>query len=145
MKIGIASDHLGYLKKKILIRFLRKNGFIAVDYGPSNDNSVDYPDYAIRVCEAINKDEVKEGILLCGTGIGMSIAANKVKGILCAKVDNEQDAQLSKTHNNANILAVSATKDILELENIILTFLKTTFSNEERHVRRINKIKELEN
>ena len=134
--IRIASDHAGYEVKKEIIKFLEEN-YDVKDYGCDNTDSVDYPEYAFKLCQDIGLDK---GILICTTGIGMSIAANKVKGIRCAKVDNIDEARLTRLHNNSNVIAVSALKDIEDIKKIILTFLETPFSNEERHLRRIEKI-----
>ena len=106
------------------------------------DTSVDYPDYAFKIGESIANKGIKLGILICKTGIGMSIACNKVRGVRCAKVDNVEEAKLTRLHNNSNVIAISAlNKNALE---IVKTFLDTEFSNEERHIRRINKITEYE-
>ena len=104
----------------------------------------DYTDYAFLVGSAVSKKDVDLGILLCGTGIGMSIAANKVKGIRCAHVSNVNEASLSKEHNDANIIALSTKNNINELIKIIDVFINTDFKNEERHLRRINKITKIE-
>lgn len=138
--ILIGNDHAGYEVKKEIVKFLKEKNYEVVDYGCDSADSVDFPDYAFKVCENINDNN--KGILICTTGIGMSIAANKVKGIRCAKVDNVDEARLTRLHNNSNVLAISALKDIEELKKIVLTFLETPFSNEERHVRRIGKIDE---
>ncbi len=138
--ILIGNDHAGYEVKKEIVKFLKENNYEVVDYGCNSNDSVDFPDYAFKVCQNIKDDN--KGILICTTGIGMSIAANKVKGIRCAKVDNVDEARLTRLHNNSNVLAISALKDIEELKKIVLTFLETPFSNEERHVRRIGKIDE---
>lgn len=136
--IGIACDHAGYEIKKEIIEFLKENKYEVKDYGCDSNDSVDYPKYAFKLCEDIKS--LDKGILICTTGIGMSIAANKVKGIRCAKVDNVDEARLTRLHNNSNVLAVSALKDINDIKKIIKVFLETTFSNEERHVRRIEMI-----
>lgn len=136
----IGNDHAGYEVKKELVKFLEENNYQVKDYGCDSTDSVDFPDYAFQVCENIKDND--KGILICTTGIGMSIAANKVKGIRCAKVDNVNEARLTRLHNDSNVLAISALKDIDEIKKIVLTFLETSFSNEERHVRRIGKIDE---
>lgn len=143
MKIGIASDHKGFEKKNKLIKYLQKD-FEVVDYGTDSDVSVDYSDYAEKLCNDLVNNNIEYGILICYTGIGMSIAANKIKGIRCAKVDNITEAELCKLHNNANVMALSSRKKFYEIKKIANTFLKTSFSNEERHIRRINKITKLE-
>lgn len=135
MKIGIASDHRGYNQKEELITFLKKKGFDVIDYGTNSKESVDHPVYAFKLCEDIDK-KIEKGILLCGTGIGMSIAANKVKGIRCAKVDSIKEAKLSREHNNANVIAISANFSLLKMKKLISTFLETAFLNEEKYIRR---------
>lgn len=135
MKIGIGSDHGGYLAKEELIAYLKDNYEIK-DFGTTSTDSVDYPIFAFQVGEAIQKHEIDFGILVCTTGIGMSIACNKVHGVRCAKVDNEEEASLTRAHNNSNVIALSAKKDMEEIKKLIDIFLTTPFSNEERHCRR---------
>lgn len=138
--IGIASDHAGFELKEKLKQELKD--YQIIDYGTMVDTSVDYPDYAFKIGESIANKGIKLGILICKTGIGMSIACNKVRGVRCAKVDNVEEAKLTRLHNNSNVIAISAlNKNALE---IVKTFLDTEFSNEERHIRRINKITEYE-
>ena len=138
--IGIASDHGGYELKEKIIEELKE--FDLKDYGTYNTESVDYPIYAFKLSEAVAKGEVKFGIAICTTGIGISIACNKVKGIRCAKVSDIKEAELCRLHNDANMLALNS-----KVENpieIVRTFLKTDFLNEERHVRRIREIEKYE-
>ena len=143
MKIAIATDHTGKNIKSEIINFLNDE-YNVIDLSKDNYDTDDYPDYAFKVGEYVKNNKDTLGILLCGTGIGMSIAANKVKGIRCALVSDINEAKLSKEHNNANIIAMSAKQDINLIKECIKTFLTTEFSNEERHIRRINKIKEYE-
>jgi ribose 5-phosphate isomerase B len=145
MKIGLASDHRGYDMKKKLTNYLTKKGYDIIDYGTSSNEVVDYPDFGIKLGEEYNNKSFDYGIAICGSGIGISIACNKVKGIRCAKVDNEKDAKMAREHNDANIIAISSDKFFFEVKDIIDIFLKTNFSNVERHSRRINKIKDYEN
>ena len=135
MKIGIGTDHGGYLAKEEIKTYLKDNYEIK-DFGTSSTDSVDYPLFAFTVGEAVQKSEIDFGILICTTGIGMSIACNKVHGVRCAKVDNKEEAYLTRQHNNSNVIALSAKKDIADLKQIIDIFLTTPFSNEERHSRR---------
>lgn len=138
--IGIASDHAGFELKEKLKQELKD--YQIIDYGTMVNTSVDYPDYAFKIGESIANKGIKLGILICKTGIGMSIACNKVRGVRCAKVDNVEEAKLTRLHNNSNVIAISALNpNALE---IVKTFLDTEFSNEERHIRRINKITEYE-
>lgn len=140
--IGIGSDHAGYELKEKIKKYLNELDYQVIDYGTMVNTSVDYPDYAFKVGESIASKGIQLGILVCKTGIGMSIACNKVKGVRCAKVDNVEEAYLTRFHNDSNVLAISSMNpNALE---IVKTFLETKFSNEERHVRRINKISEYE-
>ena len=141
--IGIASDHAGYEIKNKLITYLKELNYDVKDYGTDSIDSTDYPIYAFKLGEAIN-NEIDKGILVCGTGIGMSIACNKVKGVRCSKVDNLIEAKLTRSHNDSNVLALSALKDIEELKKIVKVYLETPFSNEERHIRRIDEINKYE-
>lgn len=138
MKIAIATDHNGVKEKEELIAKIK--GYEFIDMSTDNTPIDDYPDFAFRVAEAVVNKEVDYGILMCGTGIGMSIAANKVKGVRCAHCSSKEQAHLAKEHNNANIIALSYKQDINELMSMIEEFLKTPFSEDERHVRRINKV-----
>lgn len=143
MKIGIASDHRGYnLKKEIIKKLEKKYDFI--DYGTNSEESVDYPDYGILLGEKVTQKEVDYGIAICGSGIGISIACNKVKGIRCAKVSNKEEAKITRIDNDANIIAFTADMDIETAIDIIITFIETPFSNIERHKKRIKKITEYE-
>jgi len=140
MKIGIANDHRGVEAKYKIVEFLTHLGYEVINYGSDTEEAVDYPEYAFKIGEAINKKEIDRGILVCRTGIGMSIACNKVKGVRCAKVDNVEDAALTRLDNDSNVIAISYVKDITEIKEIIKTFLEMKFSEEERHQRRINLI-----
>ena len=140
MKIGIGNDHRGFELKKQLVKYLENLGYEVINYGSNSTESVDYPIYAFKVGEAIQKGEIDKGILICRTGIGMSIACNKVKKVRCAKIDNEEDAKLTRIDNDSNVMAISYEKDIKEIEKIIKAFLETKFSEEERHQRRIKMI-----
>ncbi len=135
MKIIIASDHHGVGLKGRIIQFLKKLGYQVEDYGPNSEELVDYPLYAFKVAESVQKGEAELGILFCGTGIGMSIAANKVKGIRCAKIDNVRDARLAKEHNGANVIAFSHKKRYREIKKLVETFLKANVLTDERHTR----------
>ena len=141
--IGIGSDPGGYELKQAVIKHLEEKGHAVKDYGCYSEESCDYPVYAKAVAEGILKDEVKQGILICGTGIGISITANKIKGIRAALCGDTFSARATREHNNANILALGArvTGEGLALD-IVDTFLETKFSNDERHIRRINMIED---
>lgn len=145
MKIAIATDHNGVEQKKELINYLTSElGYSVYDLSPNNTKTDDYPDYALKVSNCVINNEVDFGILMCGTGIGMSIAANKVHGIRAAKVSSEREAFLTRNDNNSNIICLSYVEDMNLLKKMIKIFLETPFSNEERHIRRINKIKNIE-
>jgi ribose 5-phosphate isomerase B len=142
MKITIASDHAGFRLKKVLKEHFSEHEFI--DVGTDSEDSCDYPDYAILACEKVISGEVEFGIVICGTGIGISIAANKIKGIRAALCFNEYMADMSRRHNNANVLALGAkvTSDDLAIK-ITDTWLRSKFEGE-RHERRIQKITKIE-
>lgn len=143
MKIGIASDHGGYELKYNLTKKLQEKGYNVVDYGTDSSIRVDYPEFAFKLCDGVLKNNVDFGIAICKTGIGMSIACNKVKGIRCAKIDNEIDAEFSKRHNNANVIALSANKSLEEILKLIDIFISNSFE-EGRHLDRINMIRKYE-
>lgn len=146
MNIAIASDHRGIELKSKIKSFLDSMGYIVNDCGPYDDKeSVDYPDYGIKVAFAVNKGESDRGVLVCGTGIGMSLVANKVKGVRAALCHDEVTIEMSRKHNNANVLCIG--NDIIDQDKIDL-LLKLWFTTEfegGRHQRRVNKIMDLEN
>ena len=139
-KICIASDHAGYYTKEFIKDFLIKNDISIIDLGPNNNKSVDYPDYAKKVSNRIKLKKNDVGILVCGSGTGMAISANKTKEIRAAVCYNQSSTRLSRLHNNANIIAIGARltkkKDILKL---IKLFLNTKFEGG-RHLKRVKKI-----
>lgn len=142
MKIGIANDHHGIVLKKEIIDYFNNNNISYVNYGcDTEEANVDYVDYAKMLCDGINNKEVDAGILICGTGIGMSIAANKIKNIRAAKVSSVREAHLAKEHNMANVITLAEyTTDVV---NIVKEYLETQNSTEERHLRRVDKINNL--
>ena len=141
--IALGCDHGGFELKQEVIKYLQDNQIEYKDYGCYDTASVDYPVYAKAVANAIVNGEAEKGILICGTGIGISIAANKVKGIRAALCGDCFSAQATREHNDANILCMGArvTGPGLALK-IVDTFLNTEFSNDERHIKRINLIEE---
>ena len=144
MRIALGSDHAGVELKALIIRELDDREFDYHDFGPSTDSPVDYPDYAARVAESVSSGQFDRGILICGTGVGMAIAANKEPGIRAAQVTNSDGARLSREHNNANVLTLGArTTPVIEALKIVDAFLETPFSGG-RHQRRIDKIMALE-
>ncbi|MFH1256019.1 MAG: ribose 5-phosphate isomerase B [Candidatus Diapherotrites archaeon] len=141
MKAFIASDHAGLELKKGILRHLKAKGVKAEDLGPENAGQVDYPDFAKKVAKNVAAEKGSIGVLICGSGIGMSIAANKVKGIRAAKCNSVEEARLSRQHNNANVLCLGAR--ILETNlalEIVDAFIETPFSGDERHKRRVEKM-----
>lgn len=145
MKIGLGCDHGGYNLKLEIIKHLEAKGIECVDYGTNNaEESVDYPIYGQKVAEAVVAKEVDYGIVCCGTGIGISLAANKVPGIRCAVVSDVFSAKMSKAHNNANMLALGerVLGKGLALE-LVDAWLNTEFEGD-RHLRRVNLIGDIE-
>lgn len=139
--IALASDHGGYDLKCQIIAYLEKKGIGYKDFGCYGKESCDYPDFARPAAEAVAAGECETGVVICTTGIGISIVANKVRGVRCALCTNELSAKLTRAHNNANMLALGAGIVGPNLALSILdTFLKTPFSEEERHARRVEKI-----
>lgn len=144
MKVGIATDHNGVEQKREIINYLESLGYEVFDLSPHNTATDDYTEFAKSLCEQIVNKNIDTGILMCGTGIGMSICANKIKGIRCAKVSSIEEAKLAREHNDANVIALGYTMPIEELKQISACFLETDFSYDERHIRRISQITELE-
>lgn len=143
MMIALGCDHGGYLLMLEVKKHLEKKGFEYKDFGCYSEESVDYPEYAKKVAKAVASGECETGILICGTGIGISIAANKVKGIRAALCHDCFSAAATREHNNANVLAMGARVIGSGLAlKIVDTFLDTPFSNEERHIRRISMLDE---
>ncbi len=144
MKIGLGCDHAGYELKGYIRKYLDEKGIEYIDFGTNSIESVDYPDFGEKVAESVKNGECDRGIICCGTGIGISISANKVPGIRCALCGDCYSARMSIEHNNANVLAIGArvTGKDLALE-IIDTWLKAEFQGG-KHERRVNKIKDIE-
>ena len=146
MKIAIGADHAGYRLKDEIVPLIKELGHEVEDFGCSCADSVDYPDYAIPVCDQVAEGKADRGILICGTGIGMSIAANKIPGIRCALVHDTFSAKATREHNDANVLALG--ERIIGpglAQDIVRIFLETPFSEAARHQNRINKMMALEN
>ena len=145
MKIAIGCDHGGINLKPVLEDYLKKEGFEYVDFGCFTNESTDYNEYAVKVCNAVKDGECELGVLICGTGIGMSIVANKIKGIRCGHCHDVFSAKMTRLHNDANVLALGERVVGPGLMIALVdAFLKTPFSNDERHLSRVNKIKALE-
>jgi ribose 5-phosphate isomerase B len=144
MRIALGADHAGVALKEHIKRQLDDRGLAYTDFGTSSTESVDYPDYASRVAHAVASGEYDRGILVCGTGIGMAIAANKVAGVRAAPVVDDFTAALSREHNDANVLALGARVTTPEVAHrLVDTFLDTPFGGG-RHQRRIDKITVME-
>ena len=143
MKIAFGCDHAGIKIKEQILKFVESLGYQVIDCGTFSEQSCDYPDFAFKVAQSVTQKTADKGILICGTGIGMSIAANKVKGIRAAVCWNKETAALIAQHNNANIICAGARfASADEICSWIKIFLETKF--EERHLKRINKITEIE-
>jgi ribose 5-phosphate isomerase B len=144
MKIAIGSDHAGFELKEKIKKYLKELDHDYKDLGIDSNESVDYPDYGLKVAEAVAKKEFDRGILICGSGIGMCMVANKVPGIRAALCHNVETAKLSREHNDANVLTFGA-RMIGEdaAKDIVKVWLKTEFLGG-RHLRRVNKIKDIE-
>lgn len=144
IKVFLGYDHQGVKCKDDIINYLNEYGYEVEVPNTENSDTDDYPDFAKWVCHKV-LEEHSLGILVCGSGIGMSIAANKVRGIRCARVFDSNDAFSAKNHNGANVIAFSASIPKSEIHNIIDNFIMTKEPSEERHLRRIAKITEMEN
>ena len=144
MKIYISADHKGVELKNEVINYLTNNGITVIDIGLVNHDLDDYPDFAFAVCDKVVKDDDSLGILICGNGIGMSIAANKVDGIRAARAVSVDDAFKAKNHNGANVLALSSEVDLATTKEIVDTFIITKTATDERFRRRIEKIEKYE-
>jgi ribose 5-phosphate isomerase B len=144
VKIALGADHRGFALKENLRAFLQKAGYQTVDLGTESEESVDYPDFAMRVGQAVASGQADQGIAVCWSGNGMMIAANKVKGVRAALALNPEMAQLAREHNDANILTLAAKYvSAAEAMKIVEAWLKTSFAGG-RHTRRVEKIKEAE-
>lgn len=146
MKIAIGSDHAGFEMKECIKKYLEENGYEYHDFGAETlDPQDDYPIYGEKVAKAVASGNYDRGIAICGTGIGISIVANKVPGIRAATSYNIEMAKISRLHNDANVLALGGRiTDIDMALKIVDEWLKTPFTDEERHIRRINQIQEIE-
>lgn len=144
MKIAVASDHRGFDIKDKILALLQELDFEVVDYGPESGDNVDYPEFAARVAQAVSEGQVDRGILICGTGIGMCIVANKFPGVRAASCHDDLTAEMSRLHNDANVLCLSG--DLLGerlAHRMVEIWMKTEFEGG-RHARRVQKIAEYE-
>lgn len=143
MKIGIANDHRAYERKVELKKLLED--YDVIDYGSFSSERVDYPKYAFKICSSVINKDIDLGIVMCGTGIGMSIACNKVKGIRCAKIDNKDEAKSAKEHNDANVLAFSAQSHTAkEIKEMIEIFVNSTVNSDPCYKIRIQQVEKYE-
>jgi len=144
MKLAMGADHAGYLLKDRIRQYVTDHGHQVIDEGTNSSDSVDYPDYALKVAEDVIAGRAERGILVCGSGIGMAITANKVPGIRAANVSNAYEAQVSREHNNLNVLTLGARiLDENDAKHIVQIWLDTPFSGG-RHSGRLDKIHEIE-
>lgn len=144
MKLAVASDHGGFSLKESLIKSLKQEKIDLLDLGNQGTESVDYPDYAIKVAEMVSEGKADAGLLMCGTGIGMCIVANKFKNVRAAVVSDPYSARMAKEHNNANILCIGGrVVDPKKAEEIVRSWLEAKFEGG-RHDRRLEKIREIE-
>jgi ribose 5-phosphate isomerase B len=144
MRIAIAADHAGFHLKDELRDELRAGGHDVIDYGTDSETSTDYPDYAATVARAVAEGQAERGILVCATGVGMSIAANKVPGVRAALATNADEVRLTRAHNDANVLTLGARyTDAPTARELVDVFLHTDFEGG-RHARRVDKIRALE-
>lgn len=144
MRISIGSDHAGFEQKQALVDYLVGKGYDVIDRGPDSDDRVDYPDFAVPVAQDVADGDVDYGVLVCGTGIGMAMAADKVPGVRAANIITPEFAALCREHNDANVITLSGRFVALEdNERILDTFLSTDFGGG-RHAGRVEKIMELD-
>ncbi len=143
MKLVIASDHAGFPLKKKILQFLSHEKIVCEDFGVHNSSSVDYPDFAVKVAEAVSSRKADAGILICGTGLGMSITANKFKGVRAVTISDLYSARMAKEHNNANVIALGGRMmDTAKALRLVKAWLNSSF--QDRHQKRLEKIAALE-
>lgn len=146
MIIAVASDHAGYEDKNLMVDYLIEKGYEVEDCGTFSEESCDYPDFCKKCADEVVSKNADYGILICGTGIGMAICANKIKGVRCANCSDEFSTKMTREHNDANMLALGARVITFEkMKTLVDIFLTTPFSGAENHVRRIEKISQIEN
>ncbi len=143
--LALGSDHAGYGLKQEIMAYIKELGYEYKDYGTFDTNSCNYPEFAYKAACAVASGECDKGIIICGSGIGISISANKVKGIRCALCSEPYSAQMTRRHNDANVLAMGARMIGIDIaKEIVQTFLTTEFEGG-RHQKRINEISQIEN
>lgn len=145
MRVAIGTDHAGFELKELLVTFLKQQKFSVEDVGTCDDSPVDYPDFAEKVARKVARSEAEKGIIICGSGVGACIAANKLKGVRASVCHDTYSAHQGVEHDDMNVLVLGARIIGIELaKELVTTFLNAQFSNEERHLRRVNKVKVLE-
>ncbi len=145
MKISVASDHAAYERKKEVVQYLKEKGHEVIDFGTDSSASVDYPDYIEPACEAVARHDVERGVMLCGSGIGASIVANKVKGIRAALCMDEYSAEYSRRHNDANVLVLAGRRRTMDdISRYLDIWLGTEYEGG-RHQNRVDKISAIDN
>lgn len=145
MKIGIGNDHHGVHLKQVISTYLEQQGYEVINFGTDTTENVDYTTYAFQVGEAVRDQKIDYGILICGSGIGMSIACNKVRHVRCAKVNNVHEVEMTRRDNNANVMTLGeTTPDDIAIE-MVKSFLNTPFMNNERYQRRVKEIDNYDN
>ena len=146
MKIAIGSDHGAFAAKEQVKEFLISLGHDVTDMGTYSLDSCDYPDFGVKVARGVASGEFERGVVMCTTGIGISIVANKVKAIRCALCVTPKMAEMSRRHNDSNVLSLGASNNTFdEMKEIVSAFLSTAFDGGERHIRRLSKIADIEN
>jgi ribose 5-phosphate isomerase B len=144
MKIGITSDHRGYKTKQKTLKFLKSKGYDVIDYSPDFNPEDDYTDRGFIIGEQLRDKEVDLAIAFCGSGVGISIACNKVNGVRCGKVDSVQEVKSARQEDDINMISLNSNKPLYIIKSMILTFLNTEFNPLDRYVRRVNELKEYE-
>jgi RpiB/LacA/LacB family sugar-phosphate isomerase len=146
MKVAIASDHAGFLMKQDVAEYLKKNGFDVVDLGTNSQDPVDYPDFSEAIGRALLEGKAERGIVICGSGVGASVAANKIPGIRAGLCHDHYSAHQGVEHDDMNVLVLGSRVIGLEMAHeLTLAFLNAKFTGEDRHQRRLAKIKSIEN
>ena len=145
MKIGIGNDHHGVQLKQEIMSYLNQLGYDVINFGTNSTENVDYTKYAFQVGEAIKKHQIDYGILICGSGIGMSIDCNKVHTVRCAKVNTVEEVKMTRRDNNANVIAFGENTTVDLALKMVETFLNTPFLETDRYIRRVKEIDNYDN
>ncbi len=144
LTIAIGSDHRGFPLKEKLVDFLESKNFVVIDFGTHSEESADYPDYSVKVAKCVADGDANYGVAVCGSGIGVSIAANKVKGVRAVNATSEKITEMSRRHNDANVICFGS--DFVDFESAVkyfTVFIGTEFEQGERHIRRVDKLNNL--